>query len=544
MARIDDMLGSAAAGFAACFVVTIFILRFGRRKLSGARSEFHHGNNSNEMSIPRFGGIGLATAFIGLMCLPWHYLYGFEPNAQLWIIAGTALAMFSLGLWDDFRPLGAKRKLAGQIIICSVAYFLGLNIHVFKLPIGEHIIDLGILSWPITVFWLVAMTNLINLIDGVDGLAGGIALMVMILLTVVGGGTGIESPVAAGMVGALLAFLRFNFPPARIYLGDGGAYFLGFLIGGLTIYNSQKGTVIAALIAPLFVLALPILDTCLSLARRAINGLPLFRADQGHLHHRLLQSGLSRQNVTLGAYVFTAYFLGLGLMAFLWRGQFLALALGGSTAAVLLLAYRFHFSRSWFKIRTVLGNSFKARSEVNYALAHARWLAMEGTRGRNIQEICEDAAMIARRLGFISMRIQFENEESIWKMTDCPDWEFHVKQAKVVERDGLLPMDEGACCSYIFRHKLPGQPCFIELQTPNFNQAASDQCETPGAVRYPDITPSKYRILSEVLAEAWAKSVLDWHKQHKQPFYIVRSVAPKTLPAGFGLASAGAADIA
>src|SRR5450759_776789 len=211
------------------------------------------------------------------------------------------------------------------------------------------------------------MTNLINLIDGIDGLAGGICLMLMLLLTYVGNGTASVLFIAAGMVGALLGFLWFNFPPARIYMGDSGAYFLGFLIGSITIFSSQKGTIFAALIAPLFVLALPILDMALAILRRGSRGLPLFRADRGHIHHRLLETGLSRRKIVLGLYGFTAFFLLLGFMAFWGRGQHLTLLLGISVLVVLLAAGKFTFSREWFAIGRLLGNSLEARSEIQYA---------------------------------------------------------------------------------------------------------------------------------------------------------------------------------
>jgi UDP-GlcNAc:undecaprenyl-phosphate GlcNAc-1-phosphate transferase len=542
--KLDILLFCVAAGFLVSFVANGIILRVWSRrlKLFPRAVEFHHGQTASETPVPRFGGVALAAALAVLVCLPWDLLFGFRPNPQLWVIAGTTLAMFGLGFWDDLRALGARRKLAGQVLIASAAYGLGLGIHLYKIPLSERTLDLGIYAWPVTVFWLVAMTNLINLIDGVDGLAGGIALMMMVLLSIVSNGIGTESPVAAGMAGALLAFLRFNFPPAKIYLGDGGAYFLGFLIGGLTIYNSQKGTVVAALIAPLFVLALPILDTTLAIARRALNGLPLFRADQRHLHHRLLQSGLSRQGVTLGAYAFTAYFLGLGLLACLWRGQYLALALGGATAAVLVLACRFQFSRRWFNIGAVLGNSLKARAEINYALAHARCLAMEGERGRSLQYICDDAALTARRLGFIGLRIQFENDEAVWKMTDCPNWESCVKQLQVRAEHSWAQAGSGDCGSHFFRHPLPGQPaCFIELQTPNLNAAAPDLChKTSPPTRRGNLTPSKYKIVSELLAEAWAKSVNDWLRLNQPPLRFNPPAPGKAGSRSFGFAQAKA----
>ena len=510
-------------GFAVSFVVVTVILRVWRRKVSLRIAEFHHAQNPGQSPVPRFGGVGLASAFVVLAGFLWCVLPGLRADSSAWVIAAMALAMFGMGFWDDLKPIGAKRKLLAQVIISSAAYFLGLGIHVFKIPLLERTVDLGFYSWFVTVFWLVAMTNLVNLIDGVDGLAGGIALMVMVLLSVVGNGAGFVAPVAAGMVGALVAFLRFNFPPAKIYLGDGGAYFLGFLIGGLTVSNSQKGTVVAALIAPLFVLALPILDTSLSLVRRALNGLPLFRPDQGHLHHRLLQSGMSRQDVTLGAYVFTAYFLCLGLLAFWWRGQFLAVALGAGTTAVLLVACRFSFSRGWFNLGAVFGNALRARVEINYALAHSRWLALEGLRGENIQTICEDTAMVARRLGFITMRIKFEQGEKVWKMTDCPNAEACAKNTHAVQGGAWMQPTGKTCRSHVFRHALPGQRgCYIELQTPDLAMDCDSPCRDshPAGKRQP-ITGSKYRIVSEVLAEGWAKAVMDWHQRNQLPFHLV-----------------------
>src|SRR5207249_233848 len=160
------------------------------------------------------------------------------------------MAMFGVGLWDDLRPLGAKKKLCLQILISAAVYFYGVQIQTVRSPLTGEAFALG--GWGIlaTVLWLVAWTNLINLIDGIDGLAGGVSLMLMALIAYVSfHGSGFLLLLAIGMAGALLAFLHFNFPPARIYMGDGGAYFLGFLMGAMTILNSNKGTVVAALLA-------------------------------------------------------------------------------------------------------------------------------------------------------------------------------------------------------------------------------------------------------------------------------------------------------
>jgi UDP-GlcNAc:undecaprenyl-phosphate GlcNAc-1-phosphate transferase len=420
-------------------------------------------------------------------------------------------------LWDDLFVLGARRKLIGQLAIASAAYWAGIEINKFQIPFTGHVIDLGFWSWLVTVFWLVALTNLINLIDGVDGLAGGICLMLMILLVYVGGGAGDLSFIAAGMAGALMGFLWFNFPPARIYMGDGGAYFLGFLIGCKTIASSQKGTVFAALIAPLFVLALPILDTALAILRRGLRGLPLFRADRSHIHHHLLDSGLSRRNVVLATYAFTAIFLGLGFVAFWWHGEHLAILLGLGILVTLLAAGQMNFSREWFAVGRILGNSLNMRSEIQYALAQTRWLVMEGARCQSVSALCDDTVFIARKLGFVTVRIRLEDDERMWQIT---------------------PASEDSC--RLFKHQLPGhRHCFIELGvvrpeagggTTNGDTAKNGQAKTWAKSRSTrpangngtppasgaDV-PREFSILSELLAEAWAKAIRAWEKQNQLP---------------------------
>lgn len=429
---------------------------------------------------------------------PWFLVFSllslpdFVLNAERGLLLAAALAMFGLGLWDDLFALGARRKLLGQVLIASVTYFCGIGIVHFRIPFTEHVMDLGLWAWPVTVFWLVAMTNLINLIDGVDGLAGGICLMLMILLVYVSWQTGFVGIVAAGMVGALLGFLRFNFPPARIYMGDGGAYFLGFLIGGMTIVCSQKGTLFAALAAPLFVLALPIIDTSLAILRRGLRGLPLFRPDRKHLHHRLLNLGHSRRAVVIGLYTFTAFFLLLGFLAFYWHGQYFALFLGIGTLAIIVTAGKFNFSREWFAIGRVLGNSLEARADIQYAICLSRWLALEGNRARTVEELAEDVVFIARKLGFASIRLRLEDEEKQWPLTGT-----------------------GTELGRSFKYPLPGHKyCFLELSVADHDAKASP---ADGLGNLSEAALNKFSILSELVAESWGKAVADWKKRHQLP---------------------------
>jgi len=512
----QPLILSCLTGAGVGVAVIALILRMGRRMdLPRRDGELHH---TSGVQKSRLGGVALAAAFVSVVLL-FTALNGGHPlaDSEQWAIVAASLAMFGLGLWDDLFRLGARRKLIGQVAIATAAYFLDIGIHKFQIPFTGHIIDLGFWSWPVTVFWLVALTNLINLIDGVDGLAGGICLMLMILLVYVGGGTGDLSFIAAGMAGALLGFLWFNFPPARIYMGDGGAYFLGFLIGCKTIASSQKGTVFAALIAPLFVLALPILDTALAILRRGLRGLPLFRADRSHIHHHLLDSGLSRRRVVLATYSFTAIFLGLGFVAFWWHGQHLAILLGLGILVTLLAAGQMNFSREWFAVGRILGNSLNMRSEIQYALAQTRWLVMEGARCRSIAALCEDTVFIARKLGFATVRIRLEDDERMWQIT---------------------PASEDSC--RLFKHQLPGHRyCFIELGVvrpeagggaTNGDTLKNGQAKTWAkscATRQANgngtppaggaNVPREFSILSELLAEAWAKAIAAWEKQNQLP---------------------------
>jgi UDP-GlcNAc:undecaprenyl-phosphate/decaprenyl-phosphate GlcNAc-1-phosphate transferase len=458
-----------------------------RRQIGGRGLEFHH---THETPIPRIGGLGLAVAFLAISLIQ---LLGNHPDAEkreCAVILISALAMFGLGLWDDLKSIGARRKLAGQIVIATAAYCLGIGIHGFTNPLDDSTIDLGFWALPVTVFWLVATTNLINLIDGLDGLAGGISLMLMILLTYVGGGS-CASFLAAGMIGALLGFLNFNLPPARIYLGDGGAYFLGFLIGGLSLVSSQKGTILAALIAPLFVLALPILDTSLAILRRGLSGLPLFRADRGHLHHRLLKTGVARREVVIGAYIFTAFFLVLGFVVYWNHAQHLPIVIGFGVLFILLTAGKLSFTNEWFSVGRVLGNSMAMRAEIQFALAQNRWLILEGARCSNLDSLCEDTAFIARKLGFSKLRIRLDAQEKTWSFGETAGENFWTLQ-----------------------QKLPGCPeCELEISVP---AVAGRDGKIPPAIsgdkRFSD--RASFEIVADVLAEGWVKAVVEWQKHH------------------------------
>jgi UDP-GlcNAc:undecaprenyl-phosphate GlcNAc-1-phosphate transferase len=401
-----EIVFSLAFGCLSCSVLIPVTLRWaGRHGAIQRPREFHHPATN---SIVRFGGIPLFAAFltVAIAIASFHSIPAGGMQTLVIIVAGS-MAMFGLGLWDDLRGVNARIKLVAQAIIAVGVYYGGIRIDVLKDPLSGVEYSLGILGPLATVLWLVSLTNLINLIDGIDGLAAGICLMLMGLLANLGlrADAGFSTLLSLGVAGALLGFLRFNYPPARIHMGDGGAYFLGFLIGTLSIVNSNKGTVVAALIAPAFALALPIADVLLAVLRRATRGLPVFRPDQKHIHHQLLKLGFSRERAVLILYTVSSLCLFLAFEVFWQQGRLLPLLSGMLFLILIVAGHVCGFTRDWSSLMIQLGDSWTVRKETRYALTMRRWLEMEAERDRTESELWDDYQFITRKLGFARARI-------------------------------------------------------------------------------------------------------------------------------------------
>lgn len=233
-----------------------------------------------------------------------------------------ATAMFLLGMIDDLLGLPAMPRLAVQVGIGVAAYFCGMRIDLITDPFGGGSIETHEFGLILTVVWFVAIPNLINLVDGMDGLAGGIALFLCLTLATIGGVTGNAEllNLNVALAGGIVAFLAFNLPPAKIYLGDGGAYLVGFLIAGSSLLSSNKGSVFGSLLVVVIALGFPILDTALAMVRRGISGLPVMRPDALHLHHRLQVLGFSKRNILFALYGIFACLALLGISVFLTAG--------------------------------------------------------------------------------------------------------------------------------------------------------------------------------------------------------------------------------
>lgn len=301
--------------------------------------------------IPRIGGIAVFAGFVvGLGYAElWDKVpeYGLARPSIYWAMLFAAVALFLLGLVDDVRGVGFVGKFTVQVCAAVAVWVSGFRIEI--LAFGPHVtpVDLGWLSLPATVVWIVGITNAINLIDGLDGLAVGTALITTVAVAVIAFLTGQTGVVAASvaLVGGLLGFLPYNFNPARIFLGDSGSMFLGFVLAVISIRSNQKGSTAVAALAPVLVLGLPILDTSLAIIRRSWrigreghhrgsvaryfvrNVYRIFLPDRGHLHHRLLDLGMSQARAVVALYGFAFVFASLALADVISNSAWVALLL-------------------------------------------------------------------------------------------------------------------------------------------------------------------------------------------------------------------------
>ena len=287
----------------------------------------------HDHALPRLGGIAIVFSFLtatGVALLAGRFLIqgvGLSLRPLLTILP-AAMLIFLLGIYDDVRTAGPCLKFSVQAIAGAMLFGGGLRILSLPVLFGTHQF-----SWftglPLTILWVMAITNAFNLIDGLDGLAAGSALFSTLVVFVVAllGNLSLLSLITLALAGAILGFLRYNFNPATIFLGDCGSLFIGFMLSALALYGAQKAPTIIAVAIPVVSFGLPILETSLSVVRRFISGRPVFTADREHIHHKLLQRGMSHRQVVIVLYGVSALFALLSLFLLWPTGSTLGLVL-------------------------------------------------------------------------------------------------------------------------------------------------------------------------------------------------------------------------
>ena len=315
--------------------------------------------------VPRLGGIAIFISFVVVavifvairILMKSHTAADLLANNKeiIGVISGATFA-FLFGCLDDIFEITAKFKFLGQFVAALIVLSFGVTVTFIGNPFGG-----GLISFPeilgynligafITMFWIIGLTNAFNFIDGLDGLASGVGIIAISALYF--------SAIQAGKIniaillvilgGTLLGFLRFNFNPAKIFMGDSGTMFVGFFLGSVTVLSAAKSTAALALLVPIVIMGVPIFDTAYAIWRRFINKKPLSVADKEHIHHRLLRKGFSHKKAVLIIYAWTALLSGVGISLALTESGFVKLVLLFVFVVVTFMLARYTGLFDWF----------------------------------------------------------------------------------------------------------------------------------------------------------------------------------------------------
>jgi UDP-GlcNAc:undecaprenyl-phosphate/decaprenyl-phosphate GlcNAc-1-phosphate transferase len=363
----------------------------------------------HSVAVPRVGGIAIVLAYVFTFAiafaLPFSYTYVLHralPNILRLVLAGSVV--FATGVLDDRLCLSAWKKLTGIAGAAVLAYAAGIRVDI-------HILH-SLPAWPglgfaLTVIWLIGCTNAFNLIDGMDGLAAGVGLVATVTMLIAALTQG-NLPLALAtmpLAGCLLGFLRYNFHGASVFLGDSGSLLIGFLLGCYGAFWSEKSLTLVALTVPLLAVSIPLLDVVLSIVRRFLRNRPIFEADRGHIHHKLLERGLSPQGTVLTIYAFCGSVALLSLVASSLRNQLSGLIVIAFCAAVWIAIEKLGYTEFATAGRMFLKGGFRRIIDFETRLAEfEKTLA----RSTGIEECWLRIRSGSREFGFQGVRMNFE----------------------------------------------------------------------------------------------------------------------------------------
>ena len=362
---IKNLVFCFSIAFAISLASTPFIITLAHK--IGAIDVPNDERRVHKNPIPRLGGLAIFYGFlIALLC------FANPIDEQMRGIIIGSLIIVGVSIIDDVKQLRAIVKLFAQILAALVVVIHDVRINAISVPhfISESgVLQLGILSIPVTVAWIIAVTNAVNLIDGLDGLAVGvssIASFSLFFIAILGGEQDVAIT-AAALAGGCLGFFPYNFNPAKIFMGDTGSQFLGYMLSVICIQGLFKGYAVISFIVPLLIMALPLFDTVFAIIRRAWNHQPIMGADRGHLHHRLLDSGFSQKETVAILYAITTV-LGLCAVLVLEKGSYFAsliLMLSVATAFGLYRLFRKRFNKKRAQALAAVENTNKSEADKN-----------------------------------------------------------------------------------------------------------------------------------------------------------------------------------
>jgi UDP-GlcNAc:undecaprenyl-phosphate GlcNAc-1-phosphate transferase len=300
---------------------------------------------------PRLGGVGIFigffTAFYALFFAVYllqdtpYFIYIDLSLFQIMLYVCSILFFFLLGLYDDFKGLKAMQKLAVELVFATILFYIGFKIELLTLPFMKDSINVGILSYPLSMLWIIGVANAINLIDGLDGLAGGVIAIVAVTIIIICVLDKLVFPaiIITALLGGIIGFLPYNIYPSRILMGDSGALFAGTILATVSLKTAHKASLGIALMIPIIFLAIPVMDAVLSFFRRLLKGKNPFKGDNDHIHHRLMKKGFSEKKSVGILLILTAIFSILSILVSNFRGtpRFIALVTGLLLGILLML---------------------------------------------------------------------------------------------------------------------------------------------------------------------------------------------------------------
>jgi UDP-GlcNAc:undecaprenyl-phosphate/decaprenyl-phosphate GlcNAc-1-phosphate transferase len=396
--------------FVICMLLSFSLTR-GIRNLALARgwtSSAVSARHIHQSPIPRLGGVAIYLAFVGVVALlmaisEWFFIDTHLVSKNVFWILGAATVIFLLGLYDDIYSAPPAIKFLVQGLAAVMLYLGGFGI--FQAPVLGAPLTVWV-SLPLTVLWVLWITNAFNLIDGIDGLAAGSALFSTLAVFVVSlaSGNAFISILALALAGAILGFLRFNFNPATIFLGDSGSLFIGFMLSALGLAGASKTSTVIAIAIPVVSFGLPILESVISVLRRFLSGQPVFAADREHIHHKLLDRGLSQRQSVIILYAVSAACGLLSLLLLNPSGPAVGVVLfvvgTGIWVGVQHLGYH-----EFVEIRRVAQRTIEQKKIIVNNLAIRR--ASEGlTKARNFEGICESLAQTFQATDFDGFQLR------------------------------------------------------------------------------------------------------------------------------------------
>lgn len=328
------------AAFAGAFAITLLTTPYAKKLsiLFGA-IDFPKDRGMHKKPMPRMGGIAIVLGFMITVIILSFFIKGIEIRKFTGLIIGSGIVAV-LGMVDDVKNLRARFKLCVQIVAALVVIFSGIKIEAMFWPFPTY---LESLSAPITLIWIIGVTNAVNLIDGLDGLAAGVSsiaalsIMVLCILT----GSELAVVLTSALAGSCIGFLPQNFNPAKVFMGDTGSTFLGFVLAVTSVLGVFKSYAILAFIVSVLCLGLPVFDTLFAMARRVKNHKPIMTADRGHLHHRLIDHGFSQRQAVLILYAISLFGGVIAIMISIKDFRIIAIVI--ATVVVLsFIIYRFN----------------------------------------------------------------------------------------------------------------------------------------------------------------------------------------------------------